>query len=317
MADAQKVELPPAPTSAPSPTTQSEAAAVNSESSNAESSERQRPNILTGNLPDGFLRLESGVSVQSVPIPQAVYASGGAQFYPTYYQKGGILSVTLSQARLAKNYGLSRMDPYCRVKVGSVVLETKTSHNGSKTPRWNQTFNIPLPDGENRMFIEMFDECAFSPDERIAWGHILIKDEVIAGETVDDWYSLTGKQGTDKEGMINIILQYRESPIPAQAPAPMYVQPMPVMMSYGTQMAYTYPPGVAQPLPGAQQQFVRPQQPQQPQQQPQQQTISDEDVKKVKDMFPNMEEEIIRSVLLSSNGDVDTAVNHLLSMTAS
>ena len=82
-------------------------------------------------------------------------------------------------------------------------------------------------------------------------------------------------------------------------------------------MAYGYPPGVAQPLPGAQQQFARPQSGQPQQQQQPQQTISDEDVKKVKDMFPNMEEEIIRSVLLSSNGDVDTAVNHLLSMTAS
>ena len=59
--------------------------------------EKPRPNILTGNLPDGFLRLESGISAQSVPFPQAVYASGGAQFYPTYYQKGGILSVTFSQ----------------------------------------------------------------------------------------------------------------------------------------------------------------------------------------------------------------------------
>ena len=82
-------------------------------------------------------------------------------------------------------------------------------------------------------------------------------------------------------------------------------------------MAYGYPPGVAQPLPGAQQQVARPQSGQPQQQQQPQQTISDEDVKKVKDMFPNMEEEIIRSVLLSSNGDVDTAVNHLLSMTAS
>ena len=60
------------------------------------------------------------------------------------------------------------------------------------------------------MLIECFAfQCSFSPDERVAWGLILIKDEVIAGETVDDWYSLSGKQGEDKEGMINIILQYR------------------------------------------------------------------------------------------------------------
>ena len=54
-------------------------------------------------------------------------------------------------------------------------------------------------------------QCSFSPDERIAWGLVVIKDEVIAGEIVDDWYSLSGKQGDDKEGMINIVLEYKVS----------------------------------------------------------------------------------------------------------
>lgn len=53
-----------------------------------------------------------------------------------------------------------------------------------------------------------------------------------------------------------------------------------------------------------------PQIPQQPAPQPSQQ-----DIQNLKDMFPNMEESVIQSVLEASGNNVDAATTHLLTMT--
>eukprot|EP00794_Sanderia_malayensis_P012850 gene12850-14172_t len=267
-----------------------------------------RPNaIMTGKLPDGFLRLDAPQVVQGA---YPAYVSAGNPFMPTYYQQGGILTVTIIQARLAKNYGLSRMDPYCRIRLGNSVYETPTAYNGAKNPRWNKTFSLPLPEGRNDMYLEMFDECSFSPDERIAWGLINIKDEVFAGEFVDDWYSLSGKQGDEKEGMINITMKYKVSPIPA--PAPVYMPQVPMMMPYGAAMPYIYPQGMVPAVTLAQPGVAAPR-PQQPAP-PQQPAFSESDLKTLKEMFPSMDEEIVKSVLVNCGGNLDSAAANLLSM---
>lgn len=66
-----------------------------------------------------------------------------------------------------------------------------------------------LPPGITQIYIEIYDECSFVMDELIAWGHIDIPPQVIQkGETHEDWYMLSGKQGDNQEGMINLVFSY-------------------------------------------------------------------------------------------------------------
>lgn len=169
----------------------------------------------------------------------------------------GRLKVTVAQAKLIKNYGFTRMDPYCRIRIGHSVYETPTDLNGSKNPRWNKVFSCNMPRGINSMYLEIFNERYLALDDRIAWAYYEFPADMLNGETIEEWVALSGKQGEGQEGNINIILSFTPAP-----PAMSYQ-----MAAYGNQPITMAPPG----MPVSQQ-------PQHP--------VKDEDVTRLQEMFP-------------------------------
>ncbi len=178
----------------------------------------------------------------------------------------GRLKVTIAQAKLSKNYGFTRMDPYCRIRIGHSVYETPTDVNGSKNPRWNKAFSCNLPRGVSSMFIEVFNERYLALDDRIAYAYFEFPDDMFNGETVEEWVTLSGKQGEGLEGNINIILTFAPAPpvtsyqLSAYGGQPVSVVPqtMPAAQVY-------YRGGYPQPYQAG---YPQQQQPGYPQQQP-------------------------------------------------
>ncbi|KAK4886483.1 hypothetical protein RN001_002754 [Aquatica leii] len=263
----------------------------------------KRNRVFVGQLPDDFLRISVSRQQQQEAADRQAALALHQQFLTTqpYLSNPiGRLSITLAQAKLAKNYGISRMDPYCRVRVGHCVYETHTDPNGGKNPRWNKITQCLLPQGVNTISIEIYDERSFTMDELIAWTTITIPQQVMNGETHEDWYQLNGKLGDGLEGMINIVLSYTAAPQPYMCPMgpPIMVVPNVGGSRVPASMAlYPAPSGGAQPP-----QPIGPI------------VLSEAELKQIEEMFPNIDKEVIKTVFEANRGNKDGTVNSLLQM---
>ncbi|VDK77840.1 unnamed protein product [Litomosoides sigmodontis] len=169
----------------------------------------RRKKVFLGQLPDDFLRITvpSPVPVHrqqqqsAVPYgivdPNLVAQQALLQAQYAFYSfvppnTRGRISITIVEAKLVKNYGLVRMDPYCCLRVGNAIFETPRNVNGGKTPRWNRIINAYLPYGVESFYLQIFDERAFTADECIAWAHIILSNGIFDGEIIDDWNGASG-----------------------------------------------------------------------------------------------------------------------------
>nr|ABZ80666.1 tollip-like protein [Sitophilus zeamais] len=261
----------------------------------------RRNRVLLGPLPDDFLRVNISPQEQqeaadrqaAIALQQQYSSVGMAQVQ----NSAGRLSITIAQAKLAKNYGMTRMDPYCRIRVGHSIYETPTDPNGGKNPRWNKVIYCWIPQGISTMTIEIFDERNFTMDELIAWTQITIPQQVLQGETHEDWYPLSGKQGEGMEGMINLVLSYNATASYVYPPQyPVMIVPRADAGGVKPLKVYRTPTeteeSAPEPVP----------------------VLNEADLKQIQEMFPNIENEVIKTVFEANRGNKDGTINSLLQM---
>ncbi|TPP39763.1 Toll-interacting protein B [Fasciola gigantica] len=245
--------------------------------------EERRNKCLLCPLPNHFLR--------TLPYDEELSRHGLVQ------REDRFLEVGIIQARLVKNYGLTSMNPYCRIRLGDSRYETQTAISSSKHPIWNEVCRLPVRGDSNLLSVVLMDEGLLMSDSKIAWTTIPLPQSLYGGEPIDTWFQLSGKQGQDSEGSIHLTLKIRtvirttQRFVPgvsgATVPA-VFAQP---------------PPRPAQPIQSANTM----QTPAKP--------ISSEDVLAIKEVFPSIADDTIQTLLETHDGNRDEVTSELLRMT--
>jgi len=104
----------------------------------------RKDKVMIGSLPNDFLRITNTSLEQQISADHETAYALQHQYlnYNNFANSDiiGRLIITVAEAKLVKNYGVTRMDPYVRLRLGNQIYETKTCYNGAKNPKWNRIF---------------------------------------------------------------------------------------------------------------------------------------------------------------------------------
>lgn len=283
------------------------------------------------NLPDDFLRLnnDAGPILRShrdiVPNQATTHSMNDNNTNRPFVD---IIEISAVEAQLVKNYGLLKMDLYCKIRVGHLVCSTLTCTSGAKNPKWGELIHFNLEPGIDSFHLEIYAVRQFSSDELIAWLYAPIPGEIYQGITVERWFPLTGKLGPNKEGSILLVLSHKRVSS-RQHPQPVHLY-LPNHSLQGPMFTHANPidqtPSHIAPMPG----LPPPQPVSSPVELPTESVqpihqhipqpivpapVSDDDINQLSDMFPSMSRSVIKSILENHNSDKEAAISYLLSLT--
>ncbi|CEF59519.1 Toll-interacting protein [Strongyloides ratti] len=231
--------------------------------------------LLLKDMPEHFLRFSESINLSREHISSISNIDPEEAFYRFVPPNTrGRLIISVMEAKLTKSYSLVRMDPYCKIRVGNVTFQTPTHTNGGKNPKWDKTINAYLPNGVDSFFLQIYDEKQFTKDECIAWVHVILKEGIFHGEKFDEWYPLSGAQGDGREGIINLQISF--------LPLDNYRRSISLSELQISTPNNTY--------------------------------YDEAEIDELSSMFPNIEREVIKSVLEEKRGNKDDTVTILLEL---
>lgn len=290
------------------------------------------------NLPDDFLRVPSlyydtGSLLQQASFESSVLAHQRQQHHSAVTLVDAI-ELSIVEAQLVKNYGLLKMDLYCKIRIGHMVCATQICPNGAKNPKWSGVFEFTLQPGIDSFHLEIYDQRQFSPDEKIAWLDETIPADVFRGMTIERWYPLTGRLGQNKEGSVLLVMSHKRLPaslglnsmpifVPGVGPGVAGPTILPSGSSLSPADPHSVPAYIQQqsvggepvvgPVPvsssGRTVEVIPPGEHIQPRR-----PATDDEIQQLSEMFPSIDKSVIKAILENNNHDKEAAITSLLEL---